>query len=87
MGKEQQEELGEQKPGEPGEEEAWCDLVTDRVGDVPFQLLAGNHESDGRNGFIDEFADCLPNRLPGLVGTYAASTTWMCPPRIRSCGT
>jgi len=38
--------------------------------DHPFQLVAGNHESNGRDGNIDAFASCLPNRLPGLVGTY-----------------
>ncbi|WP_159085055.1 PKD domain-containing protein [Planctomonas deserti] len=64
--------LGDLSYGAPGAEPAWCDLVTGIVGDdLPFELLAGNHESDGRNGFIDEFAKCLPNRLPGMEGTYA----------------
>ena len=64
--------LGDLSYGEAGEEREWCEFVTDRVGtDFPFQLLAGNHESDGRNGDIDAFAACLPNRLPGLVGEYA----------------
>jgi hypothetical protein len=64
--------LGDLSYGDPGEEEAWCDLVTKTVGAaIPFQLLAGNHESDGSDGDIDVFADCLPNRLPGLEGTYA----------------
>jgi hypothetical protein len=49
----------------------WCAAVSRRVGArYPFQLLAGNHESDGRDGQIDRFVRCLPNRLPGLVGTY-----------------
>ncbi|HEX6955022.1 MAG TPA: metallophosphoesterase [Agromyces sp.] len=64
--------LGDLSYGEPGEEQEWCEFVTDRVGaDLPFQLVAGNHESDGSNGHIDAFAECLPNRLPGLVGEYA----------------
>lgn len=64
--------LGDLSYGETGEEREWCEFVTDRVGtDFPFQLLAGNHESDGLNGDIDAFAECLPNRLPGLVGEYA----------------
>lgn len=64
--------LGDLSYGEPGEEGEWCDFVTERVGDgIPFQFLSGNHESDGRNGDIDAFADCLPNRLPGLAGEYA----------------
>lgn len=64
--------LGDMSYGEKGTEQAWCDLVTSNTGQkLPFQLLAGNHESNGRNGDINEFAACLPNRLPGLVGTYA----------------
>jgi len=63
--------LGDLSYGEPGEEAAWCRLVTSRVGTgFPFELLAGNHESDGQNGNIADFAACLPNRLPGLVGAY-----------------
>jgi 3',5'-cyclic AMP phosphodiesterase CpdA len=64
--------LGDLSYGTAGEERAWCDFVTARVGaGFPFELLAGNHESDGINGNIDGFAACLPNELPGLVGTYA----------------
>ena len=64
--------LGDLSYGETGKEREWCELVTDRVGtDFPFQLLAGNHESDGLDGDIDAFAECLPNRLHGLVGEYA----------------
>ena len=63
--------LGDLSYGRPGEEDQWCRFVTDHVGqDVPFQLLPGNHESDGSNGAIAAFAECLPNRLPGLVGSY-----------------
>ncbi|PNI09792.1 phosphohydrolase [Arthrobacter sp. AFG7.2] len=64
--------LGDMSYGAKGTEQAWCDLVTSNAGrQLPFQLLAGNHESNGRNGDINQFAACLPNRLPGLVGTYA----------------
>jgi 3',5'-cyclic AMP phosphodiesterase CpdA len=64
--------VGDLSYDRPGTEQAWCDYVVSQVGrDHPFQLLAGNHESNGRDGNIDEFASCLPNRLPGLVGTYA----------------
>ncbi len=63
--------LGDLGYGKPGEESNWCDYVTSRLGaGYPFEVLAGNHESDGRNGIIDAFAACLPNELPGLVGTY-----------------
>jgi len=53
------------------EEQPWCDLVTSAMGaGFPFELLSGNHESSGQNGNINDFSACLPNQLPGLVGTY-----------------
>ncbi|KQX06768.1 MULTISPECIES: PKD domain-containing protein [unclassified Leifsonia] len=52
-------------------EQVWCDYVTARTGaGFPFELVAGNHESNGLNGNIDNFSACLPNQLPGAVGTY-----------------
>ncbi|HYI32877.1 MAG TPA: metallophosphoesterase [Glaciibacter sp.] len=64
--------LGDLSYGKVGEEKSWCDLVTSRVGaEFPFQLISGNHESNGQNGNIDDFAACLPNRVPGVVGQYA----------------
>jgi PKD repeat protein len=63
--------LGDLSYGTIGAEQAWCDFVTSRVGaGFPFELLAGNHESNGLNGNINDFSACLPNQLPGLVGTY-----------------
>ena len=63
--------LGDLSYGKTGRERAWCSFVTRHVGEgYPFQLLAGNHESNGQNGNINDFASCLPNQLPGLVGTY-----------------
>ena len=63
--------LGDLSYGDGGAEGDWCDFVTARVGaDHPFELVSGNHESNGANGDIDRFAQCLPNRLPGLVGSY-----------------
>jgi hypothetical protein len=52
-------------------EPAWCAFVKSRVGrGYPVQLLSGNHESSGRDGRIDRFTRCLPNRLPGVKGNY-----------------
>ena len=63
--------LGDLSYGDDGAEDDWCRFVTGRVGaEHPFELVSGNHESDGDNGDIERFARCLPNRLPGLVGTY-----------------
>ena len=63
--------LGDLSYGTAGNEQAWCDFVTSKVGPgYPFQLLSGNHESNGQNGNINDFAACLPNQLPGAIGTY-----------------
>lgn len=63
--------LGDLSYGRTGREWEWCDFVTRRIRPgLPFELVAGNHESDGANGDIGAFSSCLPNRLPGLVGTY-----------------
>ncbi len=54
-----------------GAEQDFCDMVTDKLGtDLPYQLVTGNHESDGRDGQIEKFVQCLPNKLPGLEGEY-----------------
>ena len=58
-----------------GLEEEFCDMVTGKLGaDFPYQLITGNHESNGEEGDIDKFVRCLPNRLPGLEGEYG--TQW-----------
>ncbi|UVJ37933.1 metallophosphoesterase [Arthrobacter sp. CJ23] len=63
--------LGDLSYGAKDSERSWCDFVTSRTGPgFPFELVSGNHESNGQNGNIDQFAGCLPNRLPGLVGSY-----------------
>lgn len=54
-----------------GREEEFCDMVTGKLGpEFPYQLITGNHESNGDDGDIDTFARCLPNSLPGLEGEY-----------------
>jgi PKD repeat protein len=63
--------VGDLSYGTTGQEQAWCDLVIQGVGTgFPFELVAGNHESNGQNGNINDFSACLPNQLPGLVGVY-----------------
>lgn len=63
--------LGDLSYGSTGAEQSWCDLVTANTGaGFPFELVSGNHESNGQNGNINDFAACLPNQLPGLIGTY-----------------
>ena len=56
---------------EAGLEQQFCDMVTARLGkDFPYQLVTGNHESDGHDGDIEKYVRCLPNKLPGLQGQY-----------------
>jgi len=63
--------LGDLSYGATGTESTWCDFVTTRVGaGFPFELVSGNHESDGQNGNVNDFSACLPNQLPGVIGTY-----------------
>ncbi|HLQ55131.1 MAG TPA: metallophosphoesterase [Streptosporangiaceae bacterium] len=54
-------------------ESAWCDYVHARLGaSYPVELLAGNHDdNDGPDGFIGNFASCLPDQIGGVQGTYA----------------
>jgi hypothetical protein len=54
-----------------GGEQEFCNMVTGKLGaDFPYQLITGNHESNGEEGDIDKFARCLPNKLPGVQGEY-----------------
>jgi len=52
-------------------ETAWCDYIKSHLGsDLPFELIAGNHDADGGQGSIDEFIKCLPNKISNLTGIY-----------------
>lgn len=60
---------------EAGREQEFCDMVTGKLGkDFPYEVVTGNHESNGRDGDIANIVNCLPNRLPGLQGEYG--TQW-----------
>ncbi|MEO7378013.1 MAG: PKD domain-containing protein [Nakamurella sp.] len=63
--------VGDFSYGVTGQEQAWCDFVTSKFSSgYAFELVSGNHESNGLNGNINDFGACLPNQLPGAVGTY-----------------
>jgi hypothetical protein len=52
-------------------ESKWCDFVHGPLGaNYPVELVTGNHEDDGPDGLIDNFAACLPDRIGGVHGTY-----------------
>lgn len=58
-----------------GIEQRFCDMVKGKLGqEFPYQVITGNHESDGSDGDIEKIVKCLPNRLPGLQGQYG--TQW-----------
>lgn len=59
--------LGDLSYNELMPETEWCSFVKTHIGTVKPVLLSGNHESDGTNGFIDNFAACLlsPFRVSG----------------------
>jgi len=61
-----------------GIEQEFCDMVKGKLGaDFPYQLITGNHESDGHDGDIEKFVGCLPNRLPGVQGDTERSGMWI----------
>lgn len=75
--------LGDFSYDEVTPESSWCQMVKDNlntgagksVGDAygetfPFELLSGDHESNGIDGFIENFSACLPDRLGTIQGTY-----------------
>jgi hypothetical protein len=62
--------IGDMSYSQVTPESAWCGLVQDHVGSsYPFELLAGNHEDDGPDGLISNYAACLPDRL-GVQDNY-----------------
>jgi hypothetical protein len=64
--------VGDLSYGDLTPESAWCAYVKNIVGSTfPFELITGNHEDSPSSdeGFIDNFADCLPDRV-GSVGSY-----------------
>jgi PKD repeat protein len=64
--------LGDLAYGDATPETAWCSYVKARVGEgFPFELISGNHDSlDEADGAINNYSACLPNQIPGVVGTY-----------------
>lgn len=62
-------------------ESAWCDYVKSHVGaNFPFEVLAGNHEDDGPDGLIENFAACLPDRIGNISGEYGKEYYFDYPP-------
>ncbi len=52
-------------------ESSWCTYIKSYLGsNYPFELLVGNHEEDGHLSYIDNFSNCLPDKIGNIVGTY-----------------
>lgn len=73
--------LGDLSYDTTGSEQAWCDLVTEPVGNgFPFELLSGNHEANGQNGnpscVVDSDADLVrgAGTVFDTVGTGGVQT-------------
>src|SRR5205085_670988 len=58
--------LGDMSYDQLTPESAWCDYVHQNVGTLPIELISGNHESDGAQGLIDDFGQCLPNQMSDM---------------------
>jgi hypothetical protein len=71
-------------------EQNWCNFIkyadypTNNIlrfgPNFPFELISGNHEHDNAQGYIDNFAACLPNEIPGLIGEYGKEFYFDYPP-------
>lgn len=54
-----------------GKEGDWCDFVLEKIGNEhPFEIIAGNHDDGNGDGDIRAYAECLPNKIDGVVGDY-----------------
>ncbi len=62
--------LGDFSYNEIAPETKWCAFVKKYLKNTPIALLAGNHESNGKDGSLDNFLSCLPNTLSGIEGEY-----------------
>ena len=73
--------LGDMSYSQLVPESAWCDYVKSHVGTTfPFELLSGNHEDNGPDGLIENFAACLPDQLGIITGEYAKEYYFDYPP-------
>jgi len=57
----------------PGSEPSWCNFINwslRKPATFPFEIVSGNHESNGPEGYINNFVKCEPNKIPGINGTY-----------------
>jgi hypothetical protein len=63
--------LGDFSYDEIKPESAWCNFVRLNLGqNMPVEILPGNHESNGIDGHIGKFTECLPSGIPWITGVY-----------------
>ncbi len=64
--------LGDLSYKDMSPEDKWCRFVSSFTGHIPLVLVPGNHESDGKDGHIDNFQKCMPFSLKeSMKGVYA----------------
>lgn len=53
-------------------EKEWCNFIKTFIGNVPTEIISGNHESSDKkyDGYIDNFIKCLPHSVGVLKGDY-----------------
>ncbi len=70
--------LGDMSYSEIVPESAWCDWVHSYLGsNYPFEIVAGNHEEDSKvDGYILNFAECMPDRLGSELGPGGYSVNY-----------
>ena len=62
--------LGDMSYSTISPESAWCSYIRSHTGsNLPIEVVAGNHEDDGPDGTIVNFASCLPDSL-SATGSY-----------------
>jgi hypothetical protein len=76
--------LGDLSYSEVTPESNWCNFVQNSIGlgpNYPVELVTGNHEdNDGPDGFIGNFAACLPDRIGNVQGSYPEEYYFDYPP-------
>jgi calcineurin-like phosphoesterase family protein/ASPM-SPD-2-Hydin domain-containing protein len=73
--------IGDLSYGSFPTEAGWCDFVKSHVGSTfPFEIVAGDHEDNGPDGDIRNFAKCLPDRIGNVVGEYGRQYWFDYPP-------
>jgi hypothetical protein len=57
------------------DEAAWCSYVRSHIGpDLPLEIITGNHEATPDDGYIGNYASCMPDKLTSQPYNYGSPT-------------